>query len=72
MLLFKTQVHEWYKRFSQGRMSVNDDQHPGTPAENKLLKTLEIQGLLSAQISILLSHNKQQTLISPMGLSRRF
>ena len=32
----KTRVHEWYKRFQDGREDVEDDERPGRPSTSTI------------------------------------
>ncbi|KAJ8961923.1 hypothetical protein NQ318_021542 [Aromia moschata] len=33
--LSRTQVYEWFKRFKEGRETMEDDSHPGRPSTSK-------------------------------------
>ena len=41
LLLRKTRVYEWYKRFQDGREDVEDDERPGCPSKSTTDENVE-------------------------------
>ena len=53
--LFKKSVYKWYKRFTEGREDVDDDEHPGgatTSTSEKIIETVKEIVIKNRRITI--------------------